>query len=191
MKTKPVVLLLSGGLDSTVLLYDLLSQNCAVHALLFNYGQTHHKELDFAKRHCRSLGVLWTEINLSGVFGACALVDGIGSVIVPNRNAVMLSIGVAVASKVGAESVCIGCNADDAETFPDCRREFINWMQGAVNCAEVNVEICAPYLDANKRQIVERAEKIGAPWRDSWSCYIGGAEPCGVCPACIKRKAAE
>lgn len=173
------------------LLYDLVNQKCNVHCVLFNYGQTHGKELHFAKQHCKALNVLWTEVELYRVrnlFQRCALTDGESDTpIVPNRNAVMLSIASALAQSNGAELVAYACNKDDAQVFPDCRPEFVAAMNSALKAAEVPVEIVTPYIELTKLQIVQRARELNVPIERTWSCYKGTPEPCGECLACKVR----
>lgn len=184
MIPKHIIHLLSGGLDSTTLLYDLHGQGHSVHCLLFNYKQRHVQELTFAIGHCRRLGVLWTTVELPEL----GVVEG--SWIVPNRNAVLLSMAVSFAVRAGAETVTIACNADDSDDFPDCRKPFIEAMNQSVKAAELNVEICAPYIDWPKWKIGGLAREIGVPIHELWTCYRGGSKPCGECPACKKLAAA-
>ena len=191
MPPKHVIHLLSGGLDSTVLLYDLIHQGhqgCAVHCVLFDYGQRHGVELNYARKHCEATGTKHTLVELwrvKNLFLRCALTDGNGSNIVPNRNAIMLNIASALAVSAGAESVTIACNADDADMFHDCRPEFIAATNESLRAAGVPVEVCAPYLHLTKREIVGIAKRIGAPYLDTVSCYTGN--DCGTCDACRKR----
>lgn len=189
-----IILLLSGGLDSTTLLYDLKHQKCNVHCVLFNYGQTHAKELRFAKEHCKTLDVLWTEVELYRVrnlFQHCALTDGKSNTpIVPNRNAVMLNIAAALAQSNKVELVAYACNKDDAIQFPDCRWEFVEATNSMFNAAKVPVEIVVPYIGLTKWQIVQRARQFNVPIEKTWSCYKGTSEPCGECLACRVRQEA-
>jgi 7-cyano-7-deazaguanine synthase len=111
---KTIVHLLSGGLDSVTLLYELHSQGHMIHCLLFDYHQQHVQELIWAKHHCHRLGVMFTTQQLPHLGG---LNDE--SWIVPNRNAIMLSMAVNMAVQIGADLVTIGCNADDANAFPE------------------------------------------------------------------------
>lgn len=180
------VLLLSGGLDSVTLLYDLVHQKCNVHCLLAWYGQRHERELQFARRHVRTLALQSTEIVLPQLRGS-ALTDNSGSVVVPMRNATFIAFGVNLAAALHADSVTLACNQDDQAAFPDCRMDFLSAMNRAVEYSGLSVEVCYPYSDKTKREIVERARQIGAPYRDSWSCYAGGESECGVCLACKKR----
>lgn len=179
---KTIVHLLSGGLDSTVLLYDLVNQGHQVHCVLFRYGQKHEQELTFAKGHCRRVGVLFTTIELPQLRGS-ELTDGSGSFVVPFRNAVMLSVAANIASAARADCVTYACNADDQAGFQDCRPEFVARMNAILS----PVEVCAPYIGKTKREIVEMGRRLSVPIHDTWSCYRGGANPCGTCPACIKR----
>lgn len=180
-----MVILLSGGLDSTTLLYDLHGQGHSMHAVLFDYKQQHVQELLFAKAHCHRLGILFTVKELPALHG---LTDE--NWVVPNRNMVMLSVAVNVAVQAGAQTIVIGCNKGDAAGFPDCRKEFIKAMNAAVLAAGYNIEICAPYLSMMKWEIAGIARDCGVPMCEIWTCYRGGAKPCGNCPACEKLAAA-
>lgn len=189
MIPKFVVHLLSGGLDSTVLLYDLVSQGCKVHALLFDYGQRHQTELNYAKRHCERLDVAFTLICLPTLEGS-ALTDSGKGWVVPFRNPIMLSMAVNLAVVIGADSVTIGCNSDDAKDFPDCRWEVMDAMNHAIKLSGLNVEICAPFVNKRKWEIGALGQEFHVNMADTWSCYDGGKKPCGVCPACTKRSQA-
>lgn len=186
---KTIIHLLSGGMDSTVLLYDLVAQSHSVHCVLFHYEQEHFKELDYAKRQCERLKVLFTVLCLPQLRGS-SLTDGAGGVVVPYRNAAFLSLAVNLAVAARAEAVTYACNADDHATFPDCRPAFVDAMNAAVKAAGYDVEICAPYIDKPKAWIARLGADLRVPLGDTWSCYRGGPFPCGQCPACQQRKAA-
>lgn len=185
MIPKHIIHLLSGGLDSVTMLYDLRGQGHQVHALLCDYKQRHVQELTFAKGHCSRLGVLYTVLELPALGGLTE-----ESWIVPFRNAVLISLAVNLAVHSHSDTVTIGCNAEDAEYFPDCRKPFIQAMNEAVRASGYAVEICAPYIDWPKWQIVGFARDMHVPLHEIWSCYKGGAKPCGECPACKKMEAA-
>ncbi len=182
------VLLLSGGLDSVTLLYDLKQQGVLIHALGFNYCQNHLKELYFAKLHCRRLNIIFTQMELPELGGLTE-----ENWIIPNRNCILLSMAVNLAVKAKADTVTIGCNKDDADyPFPDCSKDFISAMNVVTNAAGINVEICAPYIDRNKAWIGGMAREMGIPSNEVWTCYkpkING-DACGICPACKKLKLA-
>lgn len=185
MIPKTIIHLLSGGLDSVTMLYDLKQQGHAVHCLLFNYRQRHAQELLWARHHATRCGCQFTTMDLPDLGG---LTDQ--SWIVPNRNAVFLSVAVNVACQAGADTVTIGCNADDASYFPDCRNEFLDAMNSAVKSAGYTVKICAPYLHLKKWQIGGLAKEMGVKAHEIWTCYHGGDKPCGKCPACEKLQLA-
>lgn len=186
---KFVLHLLSGGLDSTVLLYDLVQQGCKVHCLLFNYGQRHEQELTFAKLHCHRLRLLFTTITIPQLRGS-ELTDGEGTVVVPFRNPIMLGFAVNLAVSIGAETITIGCNKDDAEQFPDCRWATLDALNHAIKLSGLNVEIAAPYVNQAKWWIARLGSDLKVPVNETWSCYKGGVTHCGTCPACLKRNAA-
>ena len=185
MIPKTIIHLLSGGLDSVTMLYDLKAQGHSIHCVLFDYKQKHIKELGFAKGHCRRLSVDYTVIELPNLGG---LTDE--SWIVPNRNMIMLSLAVNIAVKAKADTVTIGCNKDDEAAFPDCRMAFLQLLNTTLRTAEVGVEVCAPYLDWPKWKIGAKAQEMGIPNSGTWTCYRGGERPCMECPACIKFAAA-
>lgn len=183
---KHIIHLLSGGLDSVTLLYDLHGQGCKVHAILFDYKQQHSQELVWARHHCHRLNVLFTTIELPNLGG---LTDA--SWIVPNRNPIMLMLAVNLAVAAGADTVTIGCNADDSEMFPDCRWAVMDALNHAIKLSGIGVEICAPYIQKRKWEIAGLAREMAVPTHETWSCYRGGDKPCGECPACQKLSAAK
>lgn len=189
MIPKTIILLLSGGFDSVTLLYLLRSQGHNVHCLLVDYGQRHAQELQFAKLHCHRLGVLFTVITIPRLRGSKLTDDG-ASYVVPFRNGIMLSLAANLAAASNSDTVAIGCNADDADMFPDCTQCFIDSMNTAAKSSGVSVEICAPFLNMHKWAIADTARQLGVPWNETWSCYHGGEKPCGQCPACQKLNSA-
>lgn len=180
-----IIHLLSGGLDSVTMLYDLRQQGHNIHCLLFDYEQRHKQELLWAKQHATRCGALYTVLTLPPLGGLTEQ-----SWVVPNRNAIFLSVAVNVAHQAGADTVTIGCNADDAAAFPDCREEFLRAMNLATLAAGYDVEICAPYLKKTKWDIAKLAHQLGVRMDEVWTCYLGGQKPCGKCPACQKLEGA-
>lgn len=196
MIPQKIVHLFSGGLDSTILLADLIASGCSPHCLLVDYGQRHGKELEYARRHCLKHGIPYRTISIPDVYRDALrksyLTGGDHeSVVVPNRNAVLISIAVARAMDLGANSVTIGVTADDFEMFPDCRDQFISAMNAAAKYASSGkVEVCAPYLFRHKSWIAGKGRELGVNFDETWSCYAGNLEPCNECVACKLRKAA-
>jgi len=186
MTPKIIIHLLSGGLDSVTMLYDMKQQGYNVHCLLFDYKQRHARELLFARHHANKCAVPFTTMELPQLGGLTEQ-----SWIVPNRNAVFLSVAVNVACQEGAGFVTVGCNADDAGYFPDCRQAFLDAMNAAVTAAGYNVEIRAPYLHRQKRWIINRARVLNVDMASIWTCYQpDNGKPCGQCPACKKMEIA-
>ncbi len=201
---KKVVMILSGGMDSTTLLYKLLKEYDEVHALSFNYGQRHSKELDFAKAVTTKLSVPHTIINLSdvnSVMGGSSLTrkeievpdghyaeESMKITVVPNRNMIMLSVAVAAAVSLNSNDVFFGAHAGDHDIYPDCRSEFIEALSKATEIANyVPVQIHAPFIKMSKGEIAALGKELGVPYEQTWTCYKGGDKPCGKCGACTER----
>jgi 7-cyano-7-deazaguanine synthase len=193
--------LFSGGLDSTVLLYDLLDQENTVKCLLFDYGQRHIKELEYASKTCEKLGVEYERIHLPyEMFSRSTLTKGLvpgvdelagGATVVPNRNMVLISMAASYALCYGGTAVTWAANADDAEHYPDCRSEFLQHLNRALRiCHTRRMEVHAPYIVRTKKQVVDIGRRLNIPFAETWSCYAGTADPCGKCGACNVRKAA-
>jgi 7-cyano-7-deazaguanine synthase len=194
------VVLLSGGLDSTVALAHLLAAKdaeCAL-ALSFDYGQTHVRELRAASAIADYYGVRHEIQNIE--IAPCPL-TGVGEIphghaeapdatFVPGRNLVMLASAVATAQQLCAGAVMVGANADDNAGYPDCRPAFLHRLDEATR-AGYGIGVWAPFVRMTKEQIVDLGRALEAPIELTWSCYRGGDEPCGTCGACVTRKAAS
>jgi 7-cyano-7-deazaguanine synthase len=196
------VVLLSGGMDSTIVLAWALRQygRDFTHALSIDYGQRHARELEAAVRiakHFRvSHRVASVRIDLAG-----SLVDAydadlsrranVSPDIVPMRNAILLSMAAGYAARAGADTVCIGACEMDVAGFPDCRPEFLSAAQHAFTLATGEpISIVAPLLAMGKGATVKLARELPGCWDAlalSWTCYRGGEQPCGECSACVAR----
>ena len=209
---KPAVALVSGGMDSAVVLAIAREQGHAVHALSVRYGQRHTSELDAAARVARMLGASQhktVNVDLRS-FGGSALTadiavptdaDGhaIGAVIpstyVPARNTIMLSLALGWAEVLGATDLYCGVNAVDYSGYPDCRPEFIDAFEALANVAtKAGVEgsrfrVHAPLLRMSKADIVREGLRLGVDFSQTVSCYQADAEgrACGHCDACRLR----
>ena len=210
--SKPAVVLLSGGLDSTTVLAIARSQGFEIHAMTFRYGQRHEIEIEAARRIARQHGVtshVVVDIDLRS-FGGSALTDDlevpknesveeIGSEIpvtyVPARNTIFLSFALALAEVRNANDVFIGVNALDYSGYPDCRPEFITAFQEMANQAtKAAVEgypyrIHTPLIDLTKAQIIARGKELGVDYGMTTSCYDPDRSgvSCGRCDACLLR----
>lgn len=189
MKPATKLHLLSGGLDSVVMLYDMVHQGMVPHCLLFDYRQRHVQELIWAKHHVHRLKLMFTTMELPQLRGS-ELTDGSRGVIVPNRNAIMLSLAVNLAVSLNIGEVTYACNKDDEAMFPDCRMAFVQMFNTMLTTAEIPVEVVTPYMTKSKAWIAAHGQELGVKFDETWSCYAGGIDHCGECPACIKRKEA-
>jgi len=204
------VAIVSGGLDSVTLAHLLHAEGYALHLLSFNYGQRHKKELAFAE-HCASrLDARYDVIDLSALGGflkGSALTDTIpvpdghyadstmAITVVPNRNAIMLTIAYGIAVAEQAEVVAIGAHAGDHYIYPDCRPAFITAFDAMQKTAvegfgNPNLRLEAPFMHMAKQQIIRLGSVLGVPYADTWSCYKGGDKHCGTCGTCFERREA-
>jgi 7-cyano-7-deazaguanine synthase len=204
------VVLFSGGMDSTTLLALACWTYREVHPLAFQYGQRHQIELLYAQRIVAAAGLPWRWVEIDGATWPDAPLlrqsaddlatgrtpeairgGGDSSAIVPARNLLFLGYGIALAASLGGGDVLIGCNADDAAGFPDCRVATLAGMaQAARDGAGCNV--VAPFARLTKSQIVALGRNLGVDYTRTWSCYRpSGHQPCGQCDACALRAAAE
>jgi 7-cyano-7-deazaguanine synthase len=200
--------LLSGGMDSATTLAQAVRETRPVDAVTVVYGQRHLREI----RSARKLGHFFRvrrhvvlRIPL-GPYLTSSLVDPrrplprrgrfgrIPSTYVPARNTVLLALALAYAESRRLGAIYLGVNAVDYSGYPDCRPEFLAAFQRLTRLAtRAGVEsrrataIRAPLLRLSKEQIVRRGERLGVPWALTWSCYSGGARPCGTCDACRLR----
>lgn len=201
MKT---VLILSGGMDSATLLYDLLAAGDQVDAIGIDYQQRHGKELDCAVELCRELGVRWDVLDLSTLSSfltgssqsdqSVAVPFGkydepsMKITVVPNRNMFMLAAAGAVAIARKADRLAYGAHAGDHTIYPDCRPEFVQTMAKAFGLCDWHaLGLHAPYLHMTKGDICKRGVTLGVPYANTWTCYVGGALPCGRCGSCTER----
>ncbi len=197
------VLLLSGGVDSLTLLADLVAEGDAPLCLSINYGQRHHLELKASTEIARHYGVRREFLSLpqnalSGSALTCdrKLPQGVvpsdpsqTATVVPGRNAVFAALACALAVREGLASVYLACHAGDSLIYPDCRPDFVAFLNGAFRSA-YGVSVLAPFLAVTKANIVRRARVLNAPLHLAYSCYRGKSVPCGVCGACLARQEA-
>ena len=202
---KDAIIVLSGGLDSTTMLYEYRDRIAL--AVSFHYGSNHNdKELAFAKLHCERLCIPHLIIPLTFIkehfqssllAGADTIPEGnydeenMKSTVVPFRNGIMLAIAAGLAENNGLKYVMLANHSGDHTIYPDCRPEFVNAMNEAI-CAGTwnNVRLLTPYTNISKTEIVRHGLRLGINYDETWSCYKGGDKPCGVCGTCREREEA-
>jgi len=201
---KPVVVLLSGGIDSSTLLYYLRSHSNLIYPITISYGQRHHKEVGAAGKIAHQLGIKTHFVNLetTGVFLGSSLTDkyrevpegaytteNMDSTVVPNRNMVFLAIATAYAVSIQAPQVAYAAHTGDHAIYPDCRPEFIRAMEKSIKLA-TGVNLMAPFELFTKADIVATGLHLKVPYELTWSCYNGRKLSCGKCATCLERRAA-
>jgi len=210
---KPAVVLVSGGMDSAVVLAIARERGFAVHALSVRYGQRHTSELDAAARVAQALGAVahkTVHVDLRSIGGSALTdddisvpVDGDGHVIgadipatyVPARNTIMLSVALGWAEVLGATDLFCGVNAVDYSGYPDCRPEFVEAFERLANLATkagvegAGLRVHAPLMRMTKADIVREGLRLGVDFAQTVSCYLADADgsACGHCDACRLR----
>lgn len=199
------LLVLSGGMDSTVLLADSLARGKEVAAISFDYGSKHNnRELPMAQSLCERHGIDHRLIRLpfiNDLFTSTLLQSG-GEIpdgmynepnmkvtVVPFRNGIMLSIAAGYAESIGAGEVLLASHAGDHFIYPDCRPEFNTAFAQAVFLGTgEKVAIRFPFADIDKRDIGDLGRRLGVDFSRTWTCYKGRERHCGTCGACQERK---
>lgn len=213
LKPKKAISVLSGGLDSTVAT-SLLAKAYEIHALTFDYGQrSASMEIKSSKVICETLGMEHTVIELPWLaqLGKSALTSSTEvpklamnelddkevcdetarKVWVPGRNVVFTSIALSFAEAEGAEKIIVGWDFEEAATFPDNSKEFLQAFNHVLEIGSLeNVQIEAPLIQMDKKEIVVMGNEIDAPLNLSYSCYVGEEMHCGICESCMRRKRA-
>jgi len=205
------IAIVSGGMDSITMAYRLRADGYDLHMLSFNYGQRHIKEIESARYFAKELSAEHDVIDISmlqPLLKGSALTDlsvdvphghyreeNMRITVVPNRNAIMISLawGVAVADK--ADVVTLAVHSGDHYIYPDCRPAFIDSMNAALRIGmeghrKENLCLYAPYLNVDKTRIAADGKRLGVPYHLTWTCYEGGEIHCGQCGACVERQEA-
>src|SRR5690606_17196976 len=209
---KKAVILVSGGMDSAVVLAIAREQGFAAYALSVSYGQRHTSELDAAARVAAALGAeahKTVNVDLRAIGGSALTADidvpldsdqdadapGIPVTYVPARNTIMLSVALGWAEVLGAADIFCGVNAVDYSGYPDCRPEFIDAFERLANLATkagvegAGIRVRAPLQRMSKADIVREGLRLGVDFAQTVSCYQADADgrACGHCDACRLR----
>lgn len=210
-ETGPAVVLVSGGMDSSVLVHFVAKELGALplYAISFDYGQRHRRELECAAWQAGAAGAIsHVVVDLTSVTELVAagttLVEGGADVpdlsaldstaldqpptYVPNRNMMLLSVAAAYAEAQGARAVYYGAQAHDEYGYWDCTPEFLARINNVLSLNRRNgVTVYAPFVDKKKEELVSLGLGLGVDFSRTWSCYRGGERPCGTCPTCVER----
>lgn len=197
-------------MDSTTLAYLLKHEGYDLHILSFDYGQRHAKELEYAAWHAAVLEATWNKVDLTNIthlLSGSALTDDVPvphghyteetmkATVVPNRNAIMLTIAYGAAVARGATCIATAVHAGDHAIYPDCRPAFIDAFAAMQAVAmegflRPDAQLYAPFVDIGKHDIVRIGQNLQVSYEDTWSCYEGGDLHCGKCGTCVERKEA-
>ena len=202
------VLIASGGMDSATLAYHYAEQGYGLLLIGFDYGQRHRKELQSLASLAATLpnaehrivplplraflhGSALTSDHVDVPDGHYAQ-ETMKATVVPNRNAIMLSIATGIAVAEGAEVVATGVHAGDHFIYPDCRPAFFEPFAQAMRAANDGFTVDgfrleAPFIGWTKADIAAHGFALGVPYEDTWSCYKGGETHCGRCGTCVER----
>ena len=209
MKGTEVILLLSGGIDSTTLLAELKMKGCKVHALSFDYGQRHIVELDFARANADKydvykltvikldLGAIATHSILTNQqipavdYHETPISNNRNPSYVPGRNLMMISHAAAYAEAHGIKDIYFGSNADDGRFFPDCQTEFVKAINKVwQNCDNTaGIKVHTPFINMSKVEVIEHGLHLAVDLTQTLSCYSPiGYEECGTCMSCLLKQ---
>ena len=207
-KMMKVAVVCSGGLDSVSLAHVVAASGDLSRLISFDYGQRHSKEIDSAAACAKRLGVPHHVIDLRSVGASLtgsALTDDVDVpdghyaeetmriTVVPNRNAIMLTIAYGIAAANGDDHVATAVHGGDHFIYPDCRPAFteaFDAMQKAALDGYADVTLYTPFVRRSKADIVTEGAKVNTPFAETWSCYKGGEIHCGRCGTCVERREA-
>lgn len=203
-----IVAIVSGGMDSAVMLYHLLQEGHEVQALTVDYGQRHRREIKSALLVCQMAGVDHRVVDLSRLvpfLRGSSQTDpdvpvpeghyaepSMRATVVPNRNMLLLATAAAHAIALGFEAVAYGAHAGDHAIYPDCRPAFVQAMKHALGLCHYDggIKLLVPFVELSKGAVAILGEALGVPFQLTWTCYQGLEKHCGRCGACTERREA-
>ncbi|MCQ2402704.1 MAG: 7-cyano-7-deazaguanine synthase QueC [Lentisphaeria bacterium] len=201
-RNEHALVVFSGGLDSTTLLYWARKEFSTVSALFCDYGSNHNAiEGRHAEATVSALKIPFHRMDLSfiGKHFRSALLGGtiplgdytqknMAATVVPFRNGIFLATAAGLAESLGAQAVLLGNHAGDHFVYPDCRPAFVQSMDQAIqNGTNGKVRLLSPFCDMSKGEIVRLGLTLGVDYSKTYSCYQGGEKHCGKCGTCRER----
>lgn len=201
------LILLSGGLDSTVALYWARQHYDVAGTVSFDYGSKHNaKEITMALWHSTQLGIPHDRIELpfvNDLFASDLLKSGgdipeghyadenMKRTVVPFRNGIMLAIACGLAESRNVDALVIAAHSGDHAIYPDCREPFMKAMGDAMREGTYpRIELIRPFIAMDKTGITKLGHELGVDFGKTWSCYKGRDLHCGVCGTCVERREA-
>ena len=198
------VVIYSGGMDSFTVLHLAKQQGFDVHALSFDYGQRHNKELAVAAAVCQQENIPHKVVDITAInqlLQGSSLTSkdidiptgdyadaNMKSTVVPNRNMILLSLAIVYAVSLQANKVFYGAHSGDHDIYPDCRPEFVDAINSVSALANYEpIEIVSPFLHDSKLTILKTGLDMGLDYANTWTCYQGLEKACGKCGSCIER----
>jgi 7-cyano-7-deazaguanine synthase len=195
--------MLSGGMDSAVLLYQVILWGHPVRCITFDYGQRNIQEIEAARLLCARVGVDEHLVMSLPAFPGSALSDHDASIpeghyrdpsmkamVVPGRNAIMIAIAAGWAISTGARSVAFAAHAagEGEQIYLDCSPAFCESMNEALQAShERGPTLMTPFIETDKIGICRAGLRLGVPFELTWTCYGAGSTPCGKCGTCVER----
>lgn len=198
-KTKKAVVLLSGGLDSATTLFIARKAGYKCRCLVFDYGQLHSREIKCALELAKLTKSAVTIMRIEIPWKASSLLKNadisgnpwkkfkLPATYVPGRNTLFISYALSCAEAMGASKIFIGANAVDFSGYPDCRPAYYKAWNTLLKQLGTRVSIQTPLIKLTKQAIIKKGLKLKVPYGHTWSCYSGGALPCGACESCKFR----
>ena len=188
---KASILLISGGVESVTLLFQLVEAGEQVQALFVDYAQRAAKqERAAADTNCAHLGVELVPLDLASVGETFRNVQARKAHIpLPHRNLVALALGLSYAANLGSTRLYLAANGDDTTAYPSSSHPFLaqfRLMMGLLG----DVQLLTPFIGLTKSEVVDRGVQLGVDYETTYSCMLGYGNHCGRCPQCVKRKAA-
>lgn len=175
------IVMLSGGIDSSLCLAKAVKKSDEVLAVFFDYGQKHIKEYKSAKKISNYYKVKLLKINLKNI------IQTLSKDYIPFRNTIFLSILLGIAEKHNYQLIHYGANNNDEQDFPDCRPNYVKILNDLIKTHTNNIKIITPIINKTKTEIVKECLNLNVPINLTWTCYVGGKLPCKKCSSCRIR----